>query len=117
MGNKKEGIIEDISFSIIDILYIVMIIIVAGLLIGFLLRDEAMSVSYTDVCKYNYGENYTYGLDKDFGRYCVELIYENHTKINYKKFCWSDEEIYDMCQVPGFWELDRWDHNICREGE
>lgn len=106
MENKKEGIIENIIF-------IVAIIIIIGLFVGAISRVDLGSVSYSDVCKYNYGENYTYGRDRDFGKYCVELIYENQTKVNYKKFEWSNKEIHNMCKVPGFWELNRWDSGIC----
>lgn len=106
MENKKDEIID-------GMIVILMIIIVGGLSVGGLLRVDLRTISYSDVCEYNYGENYTYGWDRDFGKYCVELVYENQTKVNYKKFKWSNKEIYDMCQVPGFWELDRWDHGIC----
>ncbi len=106
--NKKE---ERITATII----IVILSLIAIIFIGSVIRvGISEGIYYDGVCKYNYGKNYIYENDNDFGEYCIELIYENLTKENPKVFNWSTKEIRKMCDMPGFLELSRWDGGICR---
>ena len=106
MGNGKEGLTDDIlrwSFTAI-------------IIIGFLylvIHPTWISLDYDDVCKYNYGKDYIYEHNRDFGKYCVELIRENLTKENPRQFNWNGRELRDMCDTPRFWEFKRWDIGLC----
>ncbi len=79
----------------------------------FISRMAVSDIDYDGVCKNKYGENYIYEYDADFGRYCIELNYENLTKINPKPFNWTQKEMKEMCDTPKFFELKRWDKGIC----
>ncbi len=91
------------------------VIIILCLVFTFLIsRTIIGSFNYDGVCEYEYGENYVYESDADFGRYCIKLVYENLTKENPKPFNWTNKEMREICNAPEFFELNRWDKGICK---
>ena len=103
--DKRKERIEDIIIGLV--IFLVILFIFTGI------RVDSISYSYDDICQNEYGENYVYESDADFGRYCIELNYENLTKENAKKFNWTSEEIKEMCSTPDFWELKEWGSGVC----
>ena len=70
------------------------------------------NVGYDDICNAEYGENWIYDNNNNFGKTCIELDYisleiVNRTKLNIG----SGEAIRKYCDVPGFWELNRWGYD------
>ena len=99
---------------VIDIVFIFIIVLCFLFVFAFIpLRSELIRPKCLDVCKYQYGENYIYEFDADFGRYCIELDYKTLTKINPKPFNWTIKEMREICNAPKFFELNKWDSGVC----
>ena len=94
-------------------IFVLIIIILCLSFIFFISRMILGNIDYNNICKDEYGKNYIYESDVDFGRYCIELNYENLTKENPKPFNWTIKEMREMCDTPEFFELNRWDKGIC----
>lgn len=92
------------------------IILIVGFLFLFFsfIRIEYIGLDYDNICKYNYGENYVLERNNDFGTYCIELIHENLTKENPKPFDWEPKQLDEMCGVPGWFDLTKWDIERCK---
>ncbi len=103
--SKRKERIENIIIAIITIA------LMLGVLAG--IRIDSISYSNDDICQNEYGENYIYEYDNDFGKYCIELVYKNLTKINAKPFNWTSKEMNEICNTPRFFELDRWSSGDC----
>ena len=100
---------EENMYIMLRILFVLVILFVVFLFF----RTCKVSLSYDFVCKYNYGSNYISEFDDDFGRYCIELVYENLTKRNPKPYNWTIEEVHKICGSPSFFDFTRWNCERC----
>ncbi len=93
------------------LIYIGVVIIMILFVLG-MSRLGAISpfIGYNDICNVEYGENWFYDNDDDnFGRTCIELDYISLEIINRTKINLTPREAVDKyCNVPGFWQLNKW---------
>lgn len=74
-------------------------------------------LTYHDVCKLEYGENWTYEYSDVYGKTCAEIDYLTFDTINRKAFLWSDVAIFKKyCHRPHFLDFRDWDAK-CRGKE
>ncbi len=67
-------------------------------------------------CRLEYGESWKYEYNNDFGKTCVELDYVSLGVINRTKLNLTySEAVKKYCDMPGFFELSKWD-NGCIDG-
>lgn len=97
---------------------IVALIVIAILIVmvRFVVFGINLDVQYTTVCKWEFGENWTYEYVEPFGRTCVELDYKTLSKTDRSSFPLSNPEIRDKyCHKPSFWDLKNWDVGCSKE--
>jgi len=88
------------------------IIFICGVIVITLLVRAVFIVPNLDrdgVCRFEYGENWRYENTKDFGETCLELDFvtlevTNRTKIDLT----GRDAINRYCNVPGFFEFNKW---------
>ncbi len=106
MNKKQKEKITTILISIIGIL-------IATIFIMSLVRLAVINpeISYSDVCKEVYGENWRYELTNNFGRTCIELDYVTLKITNRTPYNWTFIEIIEKyCNPPRYFDLERWDN-------
>lgn len=102
MKKKNEKLTP---FEIVGIIFIIFSLTI-------IIRMAVVSFPEDGFCKYHYGEDYVYDFNRDFGSHCVRLFYNNLTKADGKSFLTSKER-REICQVPGFFELNNWNGGVC----
>lgn len=105
MEGKSKTNVEGVFLVLLGMVFLLGLFLIS--------RSLVIGVNYSDICKNEYGEDYKYKVIEDFGRYCVELDYENLTMKNWVSFDWTNKEVKEICDVPKFFELKRWDNGIC----
>jgi len=90
---------------------IVILITIAGFRAMFLIP----SMHYSEVCKIEHGENWTYEYSEVFGQTCAEVDY---LTLEYKKRLkvdFIDEELQNRyCIKTSYWDLRKW-QSECQE--
>jgi hypothetical protein len=95
--------------TILTIVGILSLVIVIFLGFRFFIVTQGY-LTYHDVCKLEYGENWTYEYSDVYGKTCAEVDYLTFNTINRKAFIWSNEVIFKKyCHRPSFWDLRNWD--------
>lgn len=87
--------------------------IIFSLSILCMIRVGIIHTGSSNLCEYYYGENYIYNVDREFGQYCIELNYKTLAKENPKPYNWTNAEKSKICQIPGFFELNKWKGENC----
>ena len=90
-----------------------MIMILFLLFLLALARASIIEPSRNKLCEYSYGENYIHNYGSEFGHYCIRLNYETLTKEYSKPYNWTESERREICQTPGFFELNKWKGENC----
>lgn len=107
---RKTGkqIREETAESIITTTFMIFIFI--GLMfIGFRAVVSHPTIYYEDVCRLEFGDNWTYEYSQTFGATCVELDFISLEVSDRKLMNMTNKEIQKIyCQAPDFWDLSKW---------
>ena len=100
MNGQKEAKLINIGIIIVVILALSILIRIV-----FILPE----VSNDDICRFEYGNNWSYEYHDNFGKTCVKMDHVSLNIINrtQQNLTWKEARS-KYCSYPGFWELNKW---------